>query len=73
MARWSPHPQSAGDIFGNAGWCLLDRFPSSYLDEFTPDLIGVGRQLKRKWLGRLKKSHPAAADVSNTTQPAPAP
>src|SRR3954454_11210394 len=43
-AAWSPRPQSAADIFGNAGWSLLDRFPNSYLDEFTPDLIAVGRQ-----------------------------
>jgi len=69
-SMWAPRRQSPGDMFRCATWSLLDRIPSSYIDEFAPDLIGVGRQLKRKWLARLKKQHPV---VAVAPQPEPVP
>src|SRR5438105_2234343 len=35
-SMWAPRRQSGGDMFRCAAWSLLDRFPSSYMDEFAP-------------------------------------
>jgi hypothetical protein len=58
-AAWRPRPFSAGELAGSGAWTLLDRFPNSYLDEFTPDLVNFGRRARRKLGGLLRKPAPA--------------
>jgi hypothetical protein len=48
-SRWTPRGESGGEIVRRATWSLLDRIPNSYLDEFTPDLVRIGRRVRNKF------------------------
>jgi hypothetical protein len=47
-SRWTPERGPRGEWALNAAWCLLDRFPNSYLSEFSPDLTRFGKRVVRK-------------------------
>jgi hypothetical protein len=55
---WRPQRISPGESLRSGAFNLLDRFPNSYLDEFSPDLMKLGRRVWRKF-GFLNRSGPA--------------
>jgi hypothetical protein len=54
-SRWSPERGSPGQWALDATWCLMDRFPNSYLSEFSPDLTRFGKRIARK-VGFMRKT-----------------